>query len=440
MGGSATAFFLSQMGSVKDSKVQIDLIEQADRIGGRVYALPFRGSKYEAGGSILHSSNQYAGSLSHQFGLLHRADDDIGSHLMGIFDGEDFVFKESSYSLVTMFRIIQRYGMDALRMQSLVNSMLHHFSRIYVYQKKGTAFKELKQMLAAMSYKFPDLLHHSFYENLRNMSFSDVTINELVQAISMVNYGQPVRGLHAFVGAVSSAGADFSGSLWSIDGGNERLPQELAKRSGARLFLMTQVLEVELLPNGTYIVRDANANEMSHDAIVIAHPLSLSGIQFRGFTDGDMEIISAEKKMGKYHRTVASFVSGVRSTNYTSGDLEDVIVCKDNFFFQSISRLSPASSRMQPTDHPVAPDVYKIFSPNPLTPQQLATLFDKIQDVHVIPWDAYPQYYQIQAQNPKFELRKGLYYINAIEWAASAMEMSLISAKNAALLTNQFLS
>lgn len=33
-----------------------------------------------------------------------------------------------------------------------------------------------------------------------------------------------------------------------------------------------------------------------------------------------------------------------------------------------------------------------------------------------------------------FTLYKGLYHINAIEWAASAMEMSVIGAKNVANL------
>ena len=388
----------------------------------------------------MHSSNHYADSLSQQFSLLPRTHvNDTSPHLTAIFDGEELVFQESTSTLVTLFRIARRYGMDFLRMQSLIHSMLDHFSNIYVYQRKGTAFTSLADMLAAMSHKFPDLLHRSFYDHLTSISLSDVTINELVQAISMVNYGQGVRSVHAFVGAVSSAGADFSGSLWSIDGGNERLPQELAERSGARLLMENEVQEVQLLPNGTYVVRDSNANEMIYDAVVIAHPLSLSGIQFRGFADAELEAISAEKRMGKYHRTVASFVSGVRSTNYSSNELQDVLVCKDEFWFQSISRLSSVSSRSQSNDHPTTSEIYKIFSPKPLSPEQLADLFDRVDDVHVIPWDAYPDYYQLQQQNPKFELRSGLYYVNAIEWAASAMEMSLISAKNAALLTSQFL-
>lgn len=437
MGGSAASFFLSELQAEIGSKVSIDLIERENRTGGRVYALPFRGSKYEAGGSILHSSNHYAVSLSRKFGLKHRKTEK--SDLMGIFDGEEFVFKESKWSLVSLFRIARRYGIDMLRMQSIINSMLHQFSQIYVYQKKGISFPDVRRLLSVMSYKFPDLLQTPFYDYLKNVSMSDVTINELVQGISLVNYGQPVRKLHAFVGAVSSAGADFAGSLWSIAGGNELLTQELAQRSASRILLETEIREIELLSDGTYAVRDANANEMIYDSVVIAHPLSLTDISFRGFPLESESVISAEKSMGRYHRTVASFVSGTRSANFTAdGDeLNDVVVCKDGFFFQSISRLEPASGGSDSND------VYKIFSPKPLVPQQMDALFDTIDEVRVIDWDAYPDYHLLhpdQQHDPQFVLHSGLFYINAIEWAASAMEMSLIGGKNAALLVRDFLS
>lgn len=39
----------------------------------------------------------------------------------------------------------------------------------------------------------------------------------------------------------------------------------------------------------------------------------------------------------------------------------------------------------------------------------------------------------------KFELSEGLYYSNAIETSASAMEMSLIAAKNSVILASELL-
>jgi prenylcysteine oxidase/farnesylcysteine lyase len=56
------------------------------------------------------------------------------------------------------------------------------------------------------------------------------------------------------------------------------------------------------------------------------------------------------------------------------------------------------------------------------------------KDIKVTGWLAYP-HYQAERRNDKFVLHKNLFHINAIEWAASAMEMSIIGAKNVGLLS-----
>ena len=64
---------------------------------------------------------------------------------------------------------------------------------------------------------------------------------------------------------------------------------------------------------------------------------------------------------------------------------------------------------------------------------QLKTLFDSRKDLRLISWLAYPEY-EPNMELPSFVLHDRLYYINGIEAAASAMEMSVIGAKNVALL------
>ena len=64
----------------------------------------------------------------------------------------------------------------------------------------------------------------------------------------------------------------------------------------------------------------------------------------------------------------------------------------------------------------------------------IGLLFDKYDDIRFVGWQAYPEY-KPNMDLPPFILYDKLYYVNAIESAASAMEMSLIGAKNAALLS-----
>jgi prenylcysteine oxidase/farnesylcysteine lyase len=56
-----------------------------------------------------------------------------------------------------------------------------------------------------------------------------------------------------------------------------------------------------------------------------------------------------------------------------------------------------------------------------------------VNEIQEIEWKAYPQYTSTMRLD-KFKLDTLMYYVNAIEWAASAMEMSAISGRNAAIL------
>lgn len=64
---------------------------------------------------------------------------------------------------------------------------------------------------------------------------------------------------------------------------------------------------------------------------------------------------------------------------------------------------------------------------------QLRDLFDSRKDLRLVKWLAYPAYSPTK-ELPSFVLHDRLYFVNAIESAASAIEMSLVGARNVALL------
>ena len=68
-----------------------------------------------------------------------------------------------------------------------------------------------------------------------------MTWHAIVVAVR-VNYGQMPGNVHAFVGYIALAGAE--GGLWSIEGGNFILTQELIKLSQAKL-VMKRVIGVK---------------------------------------------------------------------------------------------------------------------------------------------------------------------------------------------------
>ena len=84
------------------------------------------------------------------------------------------------------------------------------------------------------------------------------------------------------------------------------------------------------------------------------------------------------------------------------------------------------------------PPVYKLFSRREFTGAELAEMFTNMTVTHTVPWLAYPSY-SLTDDLSLFELMPGLYYQNRIEWAASAMEMSVIAARNVANLARNYI-
>lgn len=175
-----------------------------------------------------------------------------------------------------------------------------------------------------------------------------------------------------------------------------------------------------------------------YDIVVIATPLQKnvhSSISFEGFEPQLPDI------PGSYHQTVASIIHGYLNCSYFGFSDPKLFPYSSvlttvgaDIFFNSVSSICPVNitssfRRKQPHEA----QVYKVFSPEPLEKNQLKTLFKSYYSVQVTDWKAYPQYGSSQEMPPMI-LHDSLYYLNGIEWAASAMEMSSVAAKNIALL------
>lgn len=230
-----------------------------------------------------------------------------------------------------------------------------------------------------------------------------------------------------FTGCVSLAG--IQPGLWSVKGGNRLIVEKLANDSHAEV-IFQKAEKVELLDDHTFAVYTKNTSR-KYDIVIIATPLTSdakSPIEFTGFPN---EI----KLNGKYHRTVATIVHGkINHTYFTCPDehsVPDLIISigKDNFF-NSVGKITPVNNNDE--DMPV----WKVFSLMPLKQYELNMLFLEQYETQVFDWLAYPHYavYNTDSTNDTFILHEDLFYVNAVEWAASCMEMSVISGKNAAIL------
>lgn len=184
--------------------------------------------------------------------------------------------------------------------------------------------------------------------------------------------------------------------------------------------------QIDYLPGRSENEEDANSKE--YDIVILATPY------YRGMTDIKFEDFQTTIKPVEYgfHKTVATFIEASPRTSYFGVDsLDDfptaILTTNASLFFNSVGKQKPVSGET------AKKPVYKIFLNKAPSVDQLKEISLDWDDLRVVDWNAYPEYTS-SITLPSFTLHEQMYHINAIEMAASAMEMAAVGAKNVALL------
>lgn len=415
----------------------MDVFEKGE-VGGRLATVTVNHNDYESGGSIIHSLNLHMQEFVKQLGLKYRRS---VAGKTAVFNGDEMILEETDWYLLDLFRLWWRYGISFIRLQMWVEEIMEKFMRIYKYQAHGYAFSSVEELLDSLGGSgFINMTRRPLSDSLLELGVSQRFIDEVIAPVMRINYGQNVS-IPAFVGAVSLAGAQ--NNLWAVEGGNKLVCSGLLKMAGANL-LQAQVNSISPVHSGEALqyqlsfTTAAETGSELYDIVVLAMPLQASvesGPQFQGFTPPFDEL------PGNYHSTVATIVHGYLNTSFFGFPdprlfpFASVLTTESpDLFFNSVASVCPVNisagfRRKQPQEA----GVYKVFSPQPLDKSQLKTLFRSYYSVQVTEWQAYPHYGSSQGL-PPVEIHPNLYYLNGIEWAGSAMEMSSVAAKNIALL------
>ena len=232
--------------------------------------------------------------------------------------------------------------------------------------------------------------------------------------------------------------AGIEPGLWSLEKGNKGVAEAFLDNSKASL-LKAAVKSVSLIKDelGTsYEIeyqKGEETNSREYDIVIIATPLETSKNKI-SLVDFPLNVAPFAQPL---HKLVAMFTQGrINASMFgkTVADFPDLLTISSEVFFNSIGKLTPVDpdskpDKELPTDHAV----WKTFLNQVPLKEQIDSLFDEYEDLRLVDWLAYPDY-KPGMDLPPFMLYDRLYYVNAIESAASAMEMSVIGAKNVALL------
>ncbi|XP_050410806.1 prenylcysteine oxidase 1 [Patella vulgata] len=434
--GTSTAYYLRKLFG---DGVKIDLFE-SERVGGRLANINIDGVEYEAGGSILHPKNKYMVEFAKQFGYEQRTS--TGGR-MALYGNSGVIIESCSWNLVTMAKFFWRYGFDVSNIETfLKETFFDKFDRIYNLQDEGLAFTTVEELLRAMDESFVNFTKITLQTLLEEKGYSERFINEIAMGALRTNYGQTTN-VHAFVGAVSLAGVEKG--LWAVKGGNFQIPERLLKKSKATL-INAEVTQVILQKDSTDVsyevnyknTADGKTNSREYDIVVVAAPFRNSEKNKIEFVDFPTEIPSS---ITDFHRTLALFVQG--TPNYTTYGFnsaddfpESVLTTNESIFWNSYGKQSSVSGKkhLEKKTDPTEDDIVsKIFLNKVPTEEQVRLLFQTRKELRLVDWLAYPEY-KPNMELPAFVLYDQLYYVNAIESAASAVEMDVIGARNVANL------
>lgn len=134
IGGSLVSHFIDELLQTRVENLEIHVFDVNKTPGGRAAVIELEpGLKVEYGASIIHSKNQHLVNLSKKFGL-EESGSAYGSKTFAIFDGKDFLLQSSEYKIITMWRLLTRYGFSLFYMESFTKQLLKDFLQIYSLQ------------------------------------------------------------------------------------------------------------------------------------------------------------------------------------------------------------------------------------------------------------------------------------------------------------------
>jgi prenylcysteine oxidase / farnesylcysteine lyase len=415
VGGCAAAYFARSY--FPDS--EITLYEASNAAGGRILTFKEEHLNLEVGATFFHPSNKVISLLIKKMGLQVR---DIKEGMnFAIWNGSKIIFDSNHSSVLTFLRLLSRYGPNVVRTLPVLRDIKKKMASLYLREEENPA--EIEHLLNSV--ELDKWYNKPFDETLRERSMSTTFIDEVITPITRMIYAQEAN-LSGFAGLASLFGV-YSRPIYSLTDGNMALPIGLAKASRANLELGQRVESIEKTPEGSFRVKVGNDKPI-FDGAIIATPLELAGIEFKGGS-------THELGHNTYQRVYRKIMW--RNLEIEELGLTDPLATP---FMIMTTRESGSVTHVTIQKSTNGESLLDISSTKPLAGNLFGRSLREGTTIFEHTWNAaYPIYRPVQ-KLPLTRLDRRLMYLNSIESVVSSMETSALSALNAVRLLRQELS
>ncbi|CAB5396339.1 unnamed protein product [Rhizophagus irregularis] len=308
----------------------------------------------------------------------------------GIWNGEEFVFEQSSNPYWDTLRILWKYGLAPKKVQNLVKEIVGKFLEEYKFDEPYTSIDSESERLQ---------------------------LNKELKFTAQYYFSDGITRTGAFI-SLAPQGAK------SIKGGNFQLFEKFVEFSGANLKLDTRVVKVTKLPspdginNVKYVVKSKDGSSEEYHAIILAAPIQFTGIEF--------ENMNLKIKKIPYVTLHVTLVTGhVNPAYFGRSKIEDIpeqIVTTNS---GKCEFLSFAGKLRLPNGE----TINKLFSHQELSDEMLDRLYISRSWTFRKVWKSYPKLLPNQTF-PPLEPDENFFYINSFEPFISTMETECVSSKN----------
>ncbi|KAJ3408522.1 hypothetical protein HDU80_005476 [Chytriomyces hyalinus] len=423
--------------------LNLTLFESSHSLGGRARVESIRVHdgeeiQVEIGASIFSASNKHLMdavkryNLTLQSSLKSSSDVRAGLDMLGIHDGESFIFTAGEDSLFeTIGKVAWRWGLvSPYRARALALSAAALFENSYVLKSnRQLGFESVAKLFQQGLKMDSEVLTKSAQDYFSSHGVSSSFVTELIEPLVRVNYGQNID-INA-IAALVCLKAAFAPTD-AVVGGNKLIFENMVKESQADVKLDTRVSQVQKLKDGRYELTDSVGNSLGvfHD-VIVAVP-SVKGKEQIKFVNTQR----ASTPIPYVHLHV-TFVLGTMNPSFFNSKAPlpagILTTASSNLGFNAIGTRYVSRSNANVT-------LTKIFSQSSMTDAVLASLYTFVESVDRFEWDAYPVLEPLHEKQDAWMMldeavredgsHGGLYHVNAFESAFSAMEGETVAAAN----------
>lgn len=132
--GASTAYHLQKFAALSDVPIEITVFERSHYIGGRsttVNAYNDPTHPVELGASIFVEVNDILKNATDQFGLRADSSETEEEEMLGIWNGENFVYTQTGGGWWNIAKLFWKYGLAPYKTQKLMKSTVGKFRALY---------------------------------------------------------------------------------------------------------------------------------------------------------------------------------------------------------------------------------------------------------------------------------------------------------------------